>query len=202
MKLPPTRGGQCPKALRSTTGVQPTESVLQTRNSAAGRRSFGLRWQSAAATPLSERGPGSKSGVARQPIRDCVPAKAEQARTFSRLPPSQPGGLPDGSRWSYGATGERPPEDVYRDRAPQRGARRGLEALHPGSHDGALRNQSGTPAGVQVNSCAAIRRSPPPRPPATSGDPLPTLRVDKARMSESQRAGGKRDSSCHLPPSE
>ena len=50
--------------MRCKTGVQPSESVLQTRSAAAGRRRFGLRWQSAAATPLSERGPGSKSGVA------------------------------------------------------------------------------------------------------------------------------------------
>ncbi len=115
---------------------------------------------------------------------------------------SQPGGLPDGSRWSFGARGERPPEDVYRVCAPRRGARLGLDTLHAGSLDPAFRNRSGTPAGVQAITCAAIRRSPPSKPPATSGYLLPTLRVGKARMSESQRDGGKRDSSCHPPPSE
>ena len=56
--------GQCPKPMRSKAELRPSESVLQTRNSAAGRRRFGLRWQSAAATPLSERGPPSESGMA------------------------------------------------------------------------------------------------------------------------------------------
>ena len=111
---------------------------------------------------------------------------------------SQPGGLPEGSRWSYGARGERPPEDVYWVCAPRRGARCGLDTLHPGSLDRSLRNQSGTRAGVQVNSCAAIRRSPPPRPPSTSGYPLPTLRVDKARMSKFQRADRPAESAILL----
>jgi hypothetical protein len=53
-----------PKARRSKIGVQPSGTVLQIRNSEAGRQSFGLRWQSAAATPLSECGPASESGVA------------------------------------------------------------------------------------------------------------------------------------------
>ena len=48
----------------SKAGVQPSKSVLQIRNSVAGQQGFGLRWQTAAAaTPLSERGPGSESGV-------------------------------------------------------------------------------------------------------------------------------------------
>ena len=50
--------------MRRKTGVQPSESGLQSRNALHGGRRFGLRWQSAAATPLSERGPPSESGMA------------------------------------------------------------------------------------------------------------------------------------------
>jgi len=48
-----------------------------------------------------------------------------------------------------------------------------------------------TPAGVHDLSCAVTRRSPPPKPPATSGYLLANLRVDAARISEvpSQPAG-------------
>ena len=115
---------------------------------------------------------------------------------------SKAGANPEGCQTVAGGRtgqgGERPPEDVFWDGAPRRGARRGLDTLHPGSHDRPLRNQSGTPAGVQVNSCAAIRRSPPPRPPSTSGYPLPTLRVDKARMSKFQRADRPAESAILL----
>ena len=44
-----------------------------------------------------------------------------------------------------------------------------------------------TPAGVIVIFCAVSRRSPPHQPPATSGYPLTTLRVDRVRMSKVQR---------------
>jgi len=48
-----------------------------------------------------------------------------------------------------------------------------------------------TPAGVHGLSCALTRRSSPPKPPATSGYRLATLRVGPSRMSEgrSQPAG-------------
>jgi hypothetical protein len=153
-----------------------------------------LRRRPPAARQASSRQPGAGKacGTTCRPLRKKHGLSPDCNR-------SQPGGLPEGSRWSSGARGERPPEDVYRVCAPRRGARRGLDTLHAGSHDRALRNQSGTPAGVQVNSCAAIRRSPPPRPPSTCDYPLPTLRVSKARMSNFQRAGGKCDSSCHPP---
>ena len=127
-------------------------------------------------TGSGQPGAGSACGTTCRPLRK----KHGHSPDCNR---SQPGGLPEGSRWSFWATGERPPGTMSGRRAPRRGARRGLDTLHPGSHDRSLRNQSGTPAGVQVNSCAAIRRSPPPRSPSTSGYLLPTLWVDQARMS-------------------
>src|ERR1035441_9125709 len=45
-------------------GFEQSLSVLQSCNFAQGRQRFGVRWQSAAATPLFERGPASESGVA------------------------------------------------------------------------------------------------------------------------------------------
>ena len=143
-------------------------------------------------TGSGQPGAGSACGTTCRPLRK----KHGHSPDCNR---SQPGGLPEGSRWSFWATGERPPGTMSGRRAPRRGARRGLDTLHLGWLDRALRNQSGTPAGVQVNSCPANRRSPPPSPPATSGYPLPTLRVDQARMSEFQRDGGKHDSSCQPP---
>jgi hypothetical protein len=53
-----------PRPQDHKSGVRPSESVLQSCNFAHGRQRFGVRWQSAAATPLFERGPASESGVA------------------------------------------------------------------------------------------------------------------------------------------
>ena len=53
-----------PRPQDHKSGVRPSESVLQSCNFAQGRQRFGVRWQSAAATPLFERGPASESGVA------------------------------------------------------------------------------------------------------------------------------------------
>ena len=50
-----------PRPQDHKSGVRPSESVLQSCNFAQGRQRFGVRWQSAAATPLFERGPASES---------------------------------------------------------------------------------------------------------------------------------------------
>ena len=47
------------------SNAKPYRSLApESSNSARGQQTLGLRWQSAAATPLSERGPASESGVA------------------------------------------------------------------------------------------------------------------------------------------
>ncbi len=124
-----------------------------------------------------------------------LPGDSAQCRIMSRMRGpwvgthgGQPGGLPEGSRWSYSyvPTGHRKtgsqrraPRRVCQNR-PQRKtfriARRGSEtSLAP-------------PAGVQDISCAVTRRSPPPEPPVTSGYPLTTLRVDGSRLRPRSRS--------------
>src|ERR1035438_1532697 len=93
---------------------------------------------------------------------------------------SQPVRLPDGSRWSFGARGNDHRKACFGSAHPEGVPDPAVTHSAPVSST-RLRKQSGTPAGVQVISCAAIRRSPPPRPPATSGYLLATLRVDRSR---------------------
>jgi hypothetical protein len=69
-------------APRSSPLRHPCSSVIQSCNFAHGRQRFGLRWQSAATTPLSVRPVASKSGVApalrdsRRSPKSVVAAKA------------------------------------------------------------------------------------------------------------------------------
>jgi hypothetical protein len=59
-------------------------------------------------------------------------------------------------------------------------------------------DESGTPAGVQESSRNGTRRPPPPRPSATSGYPLATLRVDQSRRSNLQRQAGGPPHMAHV----
>jgi hypothetical protein len=99
----------------------------------------------------------------------------------------QPAGLAEGSRWSFRAKGERPPED----RVGWSSTPAGCQSLGdvtaatwrvPTRFSGATpissrlgSDESGTPSGVQGFSCAVARRSPAPkkprRPPATLWQP-------------------------------
>ena len=110
---------------------------------------------------------------------------------------SQPGGLAEGSRWSFRAQGE-----------TTTGKPRWM-AEHPGgvpdpdrTCDSVARSswlgseESGTPCRGADIFCAITRRSPPPKPTATSGYLLATLRVDQAGMSKLPGALGQRA----LPP--
>ena len=76
----------------------------------------------------------------------------------------QPAGLTEGSRWSFGAEGERPPEKRVGWSSTLKGCQdqaRDAEATPISSKCG--RDESGTPAGVQDFSRAFARRSPPRR---------------------------------------
>jgi hypothetical protein len=115
-------------------------------------------------------------------------ARASQPWTESRSPVganSQPGGLREGSRWSFRAHGE------TTTGKPRR------MAEHPGGVPDPARtcygvarsswlgsDQSGTHCRGADSSCAITRRSPPPKPMATSRHPLATLRVDLAGKSK------------------
>jgi hypothetical protein len=87
----------------------------------------------------------------------------------------QPGGLVDGSRWSFGVKGERPPGSRVEWPSTPEGCQ-----TQPGRHclarSSRLRSdESGTPAGVQDIWHVVTRRSPPPnprRPPATLCQPF------------------------------
>ena|GEM_PF-1610128 len=66
------------------------KSVIQSCNFAHGRQRFGLRWQSAAATPLSARPVASKSGVAlrfppQSKICGCGASRVRFIRVHPRL---------------------------------------------------------------------------------------------------------------------
>jgi len=109
-------------------------------------------------------------------------------------PPSvwqgQPGGLGDGSRWSFRGVGERPP---------------GSCVGWPRTPEGCQTRRCG---GCSISSCFIVsrlglaplrgaghlpRRCPEvaaPHPPATSGYPLATLRVDESRMAKLRGAPG------------
>jgi len=77
-------------------------------------------------------------------------------------------------------------------RAPRRGARPSPNVLHTRLLQHAPQGRVWHPCRGAGLSCVITRRSPPPTPPATSGYPLATLRVDRSRMSQSSpslRAG-------------
>jgi hypothetical protein len=104
-----------------------------------------------------------------------------QVTALHRGKEGQPGGLADGSWWSFGARGQRPPENVSRARAPRRGARPNPDMLplwHPCRGAGHLLRRHPEVAAPRI-------------PPATSGYPLATLRVDHSRMSRFRGALGE-----------
>src|ERR1039457_6724705 len=70
---------------------------------------------------------------------------------------TQPAGLAEGSRWSFRARGERPPESCIREGSTQEGCQSCafVRSIR-------LRRRSGTPPGC-MTCLAPIRRSPPPK---------------------------------------
>ena len=70
---------------------------------------------------------------------------------------TQPAGLAEGSRWSFRARGERPPESCVREGSTQEGCQSCafVRSIR-------LRRRSGTPPGC-MTCLAPIRRSPPPK---------------------------------------
>ena len=93
----------------------------------------------------------------------------------------QPVGLPEGSRWSFPFRPERPPDSRVRERAPRRGARAAQWPPRTGSESGLAPCQG---AGHLLRRYPEVAA--PQNPPATSGYPLSTLRVDQ-RAAESRR---------------
>jgi hypothetical protein len=110
---------------------------------------------------------------------------------------SQPGGLAEGSRWSFRAQGETTTGKPRRMAEHPGGVpdpARTCDSVARSNWFG--RDESSTPCRGADICCAITRRPPPPSPAATSGCPLATLRVDPAGMSKLHGALGQRA----LPP--
>jgi len=114
-------------------------------------------------------------------------ARASQPWAESRSPVganSQPGGLAEGSRWSFRAQGETTTGKPRRIAHPG-----GVPDPAPACYSVVRSNWlgsdgSGTPCRGAGIGCAITRRSPPPKPAATAGYRLATLRVDPAGRSK------------------
>jgi hypothetical protein len=87
---------------------------------------------------------------------------------------------------------------------PGEGARPGSTELHSGSHAEEKKTVWHPASGVHDISCAVTRWSPPLSPLATSGYPLPTLRVDQSGAAAREVAISLRlrgySRILHLPP--
>jgi hypothetical protein len=106
----------------------------------------------------------------------------------------QPAGLAEGSRWSFGAKGnDHRKTGVNWPSTPGRGARSSETGPQqppddgPALHFGPLGSPGLAPQpGCRTSPAPLPGGRRPPRPPATSGYPLATLRVDQSRMSKLQ----------------
>jgi len=98
----------------------------------------------------------------------------------------QPGGLPEGSRWSFRARGERPPESRVRERAPRRGARTGPSSTRVSTAAGLapLPGCSTSPAPLP----GGRRPLNPRRPPATLWQAFGLTKASKAEKPLSLRS--------------
>ena len=112
---------------------------------------------------------------------------------LNSLTNGQPGGLAEGSRWSFRVPGETTTgkprwmaEHPGRVPDPDRTRYRVARSSWLGSDEG------GTPCRGADTFGAITRRPPPPKPAATSGYPLTTLRFDQSGMSKLHGALGQR----------
>jgi len=96
----------------------------------------------------------------------------------------QPGGLADGSRWSFGAKGERPPGSRVGWPSTPEGCQTQPELLRLGPFESAPQRQVWHPCRGAGHLPRCYPEVAAPQTSATSGYPLATLQVGQSRVSE------------------